>query len=86
MYVKPGVMDPSQLHLTGKRARWPETETIGRETISLIWKTPSVIDVCKTGCNGSVATSHGREADPMTGKRNHWPENDFPYLESAVGD
>ena len=32
-----------------------------------------MIDVCKTGRNGSVANSLGREADQMAGNRNHWP-------------
>ena len=86
MYVKPGVMDRSQLRLAGKRTRWPETETLDRETISLIWKTPSMTDPCKTGRNGSFATSFGRKTDPMTGNRNNWPGNDFAYLENAVDD
>ena len=78
MYVKPDVMDGSQLHLAGKRTRWPETETLGRGTISLIRKTPSMIDVCKAGCNRWVATSLGREngpdgrkPKPLAGKRFH---------------
>ena len=86
MYVKQDVIDGPQLQLAGKRAQWPETETLGRQAISLIWETPSVIDVCKTGCNGSVATSLGRKADPMAGNRNPWPGNDFAYLENAVDD
>ena len=87
MYVKPGVVGRSQLRLAGKRIRWPETETLGRKTISLIWKTPSMIDVCKAGCNGWVATSLGQKTDPMAGNRNRWPEKRFfIYLEYAAGD
>ena len=86
MYVKPDVMDGPQLRLAGKRIGWPETETLGRETISLIWETPSMIDVCKAGRNGWVANSPGRKADQMTGNGNTWPGNDFAYLENAVAD
>ena len=86
MYVEPGVIDGSQPHLAGKRTRWPETETLGRGTISLIWKTPSMIDVCRAGCNRWVATSIGRKTDPMAGIRNPRPENDFAYLGNAVDD
>ena len=86
MYVKPGVMGRSQLQLAGKRIRRPETETLDRKTISLIWKTPSVIDVCRAGCNRHVATSLGRKTDSMTGNRNRWPGNDFAYFGDAVDD
>ena len=86
MYVEPGVIGRSQLRLAGKRTRWPETETAGREAISLIRKTPSMIDVCKAGCNRWVAISIGRKMEPTAGSQNPWPENDFAYLENAVDD
>ena len=76
----------------GRNLTWPETDPMAGnrnawpETTSLIWKTPPVTDVCKTGRNGSVATSLGRKTDPMAGNRNHWPGNDFTYLENAAGD
>ena len=77
---------PEKVPLGRKTTHWPENGTVGLETASLIWKPPSVADVCKAGCNGWVATSLGREADPMAGAQNHWQENDFAYLENAVAD
>ena len=51
----------------GRNFTWPEHGADGREVISLIWKTLSVIDVDNAGNNGRVAISLGR-------KRNRWPE------------
>ena len=66
-----GEMGGSQFHLARKRNRWPETGAIGRETISLIWKTPSAIEFDKAGGNGWVAISPGRKTELMAENRNH---------------
>ena len=70
----------------GRNFTWPEYGADGREAISLIWETPSVIDVDNAGDNGWVAISLGRKTDPMAGNRNRWPKNDFPYLANAADD
>ena len=82
MYEKLDVIDGAQLRFAGKRIKWPEAETIGWEAISLIWITPSAIDVCKARCNGWAATSIGRKTEPMAGNRNPRPGGDFAYLET----
>ena len=48
--------------LTGKR-------TIGRETISRIWKTLPMRDFANFGHRGRCAISLGRDTEPLTGQR-----------------
>ena len=75
--MKTDVTDGSQLRLARKGF-------VGRGEISLIWKTPSVLDVCKARCKGRVATSLGRKTETMPGNRARWPGSDFAYLENTA--
>ena len=86
MSIMPGIMDGWQFHLAGKRNRGLEPGTLDRETTSLIWKTPSVIDFDAARGDGWVAISLGRKTEPMTGNRNPWPWEDFAYLRKTGDD
>ena len=55
----------------GRNFTWAENGTDGRETISLIGKTPSTYNAIIAGGNEWVAISLGHKTEPMAGKRFH---------------
>ena len=57
-----GIMRGSQFHLAKKNG------TIGQETISLMWKTPSMLGFGNFGNSDSVAISLDRKTEQLAGK------------------
>ena len=81
MYVKPGGMGGSQLHLARNGPEDRAPKPLGG--VPLILKTPYVVDVCKAGCYRGRNTTWPKTG-PATGSRNSWQLGNFEQSASVV--